>query len=251
MAISLTISNKVNNTTATTSVAFPAFSSTLNQVIFIGVAMADTTQSVLAIGDTAGTVYLPVASKTNGTSVKTEFWYTVGSHANAFNVITVTFTGATLASAVFGEYAGATGEGGVGNNSGNDAHPITGAIMSGSSDWVVAAFGFASNSGDTATANQGNLRQTDIPALTTTGILLMDNTSSVTTTLYCTATLSAARAWAGCAFTLTSGSPPVIIGAPQRVIPSNTNYGPKHQAVAPPANSTGTPSSTSNTGFAS
>lgn len=240
MSISITTSNKASNASATTTLVLPAFSSTASQRIILGIAILDTTQSVTVITDTAGSTYQFLWAEVNGTGVRVEMWFCNGVNANVSNVITIGFTGATLASAAFGEYAGATGFGARGNSHATNASLTQVSNMSGSSDWVVAVFGIASSSGDTVAAGQGTIRQSLIPALTTAGIVLMDNTSVITSTLPCSATLSASRAWAAVAIDLTSGLPAASVSTSNFTLITNADGSSFHQVMKTPSQSSST-----------
>src|ERR1035438_1788967 len=107
MAISATTGGTINNATATSSLVFGAFSATATQDVVVGIAILNTAVSVTGIADTAGNTYTPKAGGNNGSAVRVELWEAHSITANASNVITVTLSSTSLASAAFEEYAAA------------------------------------------------------------------------------------------------------------------------------------------------
>src|SRR5580765_1275555 len=99
MAIGATTGATASNGSASSTLAFAAFAATGGQDLVVGVALADTMQTVTGITDTAGNAYSLKSAIANGTDVRTEIWEATNITANAANVITIAFSGSTLASA--------------------------------------------------------------------------------------------------------------------------------------------------------
>jgi hypothetical protein len=192
-----------------------SFSATAGRDIVVGVAILNTTVSVSAITDTAGNSYSLKSSINNGTAVRVELWEAHSITANASNVIAVTLSGSSLASAAYEEYAGASlGVGNIGTAAtGTNANPEGDVATQDGNNWGVTAIAVASNSGDTFTANLGTKRKAVIPALTTASIALVDNTSpAVVSGLRNGIVLSASRAWTAASLEFRTGSSAINVG---------------------------------------
>lgn len=249
MAITFTTSGSTSNGSATSSITFTAFVSTVGQKLALGIALGDITQTVTSITDTAGNTYL-FSYGLNQSTVRTELWVVNSMIANAANVITVNFSSPVLASGAFGEYAGPTGftpppfETG-----GPSATPGASVNSVGSNDWMVAFFGVATQSTDTFTPSHGNLRQSIIPALTSVSMFMMDITSPLSGTIAVYGTLSVSRQWAAVATGFTSGSPALLATATNFRDSTTADRLSQHQVMKTPVTSQSVLSSTANTGF--
>lgn len=375
MAISATNGGTINNSSAGTTLTFSSFSASAGQAIVVAVAILNTSVSVSSITDTAGNTYTLRSSVNNSTSVRTELWACSPTLGNSSNVIVVTLSGSSLASAAYEEYGSSftsilsrsswsvisassqtygaatgaingsgawiTGGGApqwiiidmgsamtysgitispnqsnaVGtnytldvsdngsswtngvetsptystavalqtwplstsythryfriNNTANNGYMSTNNIYLGtlqaitignigstatgtsmyaegdvlsqdSSNVGVTAIAVASSSGDTFGSYMGTARQYLIPALTTAGVALVDNTSLAIVTLREAITISASRAWAAVSLELRTGIAATDITASNITTPaSNAGQGAFHQIVkAPPSGGT-------------
>ncbi len=235
MAITATAGGTINNAVAGSALTFGAVSLTTGQDVVVAIAILDTTKSVSTITDTALNTYTLKSSANNGSAVRVELWEAHSITGNAADVIVVTLSGNSLASAAFEEYAGASS--GVGNlgatATGTSFDPEADASTQDGNNWSVAAIAVASNSGDTFTADLGTKRQALIPALTTASVALVDNTSAATVgALRNAILLSASRAWAAAALELRTGAAAILVTAQNITTPiSSGEAGAFHQTV--------------------
>jgi len=105
MAIAASIGKTASNATATTTLAFAATAIGSGSDIVVAIAVADISITVTGIADTAGNAFSQ-RTAINGTGVRTMIWEAQDVIANAADIITITFSGATLASAAFETYTG-------------------------------------------------------------------------------------------------------------------------------------------------
>ena len=244
MAITATLGGTINNAVAGTTLTFGAVSLSTGQDVVVAVAILDTTKSVSTITDTALNTYTLKSAVNNGSNVRVEIWEAHNITGNASDVILVTLSGATLASAAFEEYAGvASGVGTVGSTAtGTSFDPEGDVLTQDGNNWSVAAIGVATLSGDTFTADLGTKRQALIPALTTASVALVDNTTIALATLRNGVLLSASRAWAAVTLELRTGAAAINI-TPEQIkapISSGLNMA-KHQIVKAPPQDTAIP----------
>lgn len=199
MAILQTAGNKASNGSAGTTLSAPAIAVTSGEAVIVGVALANTSASVLTVTDTALNTYSLITSITEGSALRIELWATTNASANATNVILVTTTASTLMAIALEAYSGAVSTY-LGNNATADAasdnFPFIAVTMQDGGNWVISALAFACNSGDTFTAAEGTIRQSVVPALTSVAIALVDNNCPTTGKYPCGALISTARAWA-------------------------------------------------------
>ena len=232
MAISATAGGTVNNATAGTSLAFTAGTLTNGQLVVVAVAILVTTVSVSGISDTVNT-YTFQSAIDSGTGVRVELWTAPVTTATASRTITVTLNGSSLASAAYEEYAGATsGVGNIGTAvAGSSFYPEADAATQDGNNWGIAAIAVASSSGDTFTADLGTIRQSLVPALTTAGVALVDNTAQYLATMRNAVRLSASRTWAAAGLELRTGGAAINVTAAPLMAP----------IVKPPLHSTPVP----------
>ena len=251
MAITATTGGTINNAVAGTTLSFGAFASTATQTITVAVAILTTTVSVSTITDTALNTYTLKSSQNNSTNVRVELWEASNIAANAANVILVTMSGASLASAAFEEYAGSTAIGNVGTPAtGSNGYPQAGAATQDTSSWVITAVAAATTSGDTFAAQLGTLRRSLVPALTTAAVALIDNTSVITSpALRGMTSLSTARNWAATALELRSGITATTAVESKTIINNPANVLTGHQATKASASAQLPPAGSANSGF--
>jgi hypothetical protein len=196
-----------NHAGATTSLTFAAFNNVAGQDIVVCVAILDTTKSVSGITDTALNTYTQKAAVNNGSAIRSEIWYTHAAVHNTSNVILVSFSGSTLAAAAYEEYSGPTGSGNSGTNTGTNTHPNVNVATQDISNFVIGCLAIASFSGDTLTNDYGGTsRQSDIPAATTAGVVLVEDTSlGQANQLFEGGVLNNSRAWAFACMELRTG----------------------------------------------
>jgi hypothetical protein len=116
--------------------------------------------------------------------------------------------------------------------------------------WGVTAFAVATNSGDTFTANLGTIRQHLIPALTTAGVALVDNTSTVATPeLRNLIYVSTARAWGAAAMELRTGVAATLEEPANVILTTSSNTYLKHQLVSAGTGATLPPAGSANSGY--
>jgi hypothetical protein len=252
VAITATTGGTINNSSAGTTLTFSSFSATATQDIVVAVAILTTAVSVSTVTDTAGNTYTLKSQVNNSTSVRAEIWEAHSITANASNVIVVTLSGSSLASAAFEEYAGASSGVGLAGTTatGTSANPEGHVATQDGNNWSAGCIAVASSSGDTFTANLGTIRRSLVPALTTAGVALIDNSSAGLVTLRNAALLSASRAWAAVGFELRTGAAaiaitPALINAPN----SGAGAGANHQVVKAPPMGTSGGGGSSNYGF--
>jgi hypothetical protein len=243
MSISPTTGQSVNLASAATSLAFAAGTLTNGQLVAVCIAILTTTVSVSSISDGSNT-YTLQSSANSGTSVRTEIWTAPITAATGSRTITINFSGSTLASAAYEEYAGVSSIGNIGTTAtGTSTYAEGDVATQDGNNWSVCAIAVASSSGDTFTADLGTIRQSKIPALTTAGVGLIDNTSvGVVGALRNAILLSTSRAWAAAAIELRSGGS--AINVTESSIPAPVGgglEGSHHQIVKPPAVITFTP----------
>jgi hypothetical protein len=90
---------------------------------------------------------------------------------------------------------------------GSNQHPRASILIQERTNWCVAAHAFACISGDTFTIVDGTLRQSVVPALTSVGVALVDNTGgAAAVALPLNTRISTARQWAVAGVELRSGS---------------------------------------------
>lgn len=199
MAISPTTGTTASNGTAATMLSAPVIAVTAGQTVIVGVALLNTSASVSTITDTAGNTYILKSAITEGSALRVELWAATNVTANAANVILVTASASSLMAVAIEEYAGLVSTY-LGNTATADAasdyFPAVPLTMQDGNNWAVAALAFACTSGDTFTAFEGTIRRSVVPALTSVGIALVDNTNPAIGIYPCGARLSAARAWA-------------------------------------------------------
>jgi len=175
MAISATTGATASLSSAATSLAFAANTLTNGQRVVIGIAIANTSVSVSSITDGVNT-YTLITAANNSSNVRVELWSGPVTAATGSRTITINFSGSTLASAAYEEYAGMTGLGNIGPSAtGNTNIPDCAINTQDNGSWGVGAIAVATTSGQTFTgALLGTLRQSVIPALTTASIALVD-----------------------------------------------------------------------------
>jgi hypothetical protein len=105
MAITANTGGTINNATAGTSLVFGSFTGVAQSMIVVGVAILTTTVSISSVTDTSGNVWVLKSAINSGTTVRVELWETTLSR-NGSPVVTVNFSGSTLASAALEQYVG-------------------------------------------------------------------------------------------------------------------------------------------------
>lgn len=206
MAVSQINGATINNAVAGASLVFAAQSATAGNDIIVNVSILDTTKSVTSITDTAGNSYALKASVNNGSSIRIETWAAHSITGNASNVVTVNFSGNTLASAAKEQYSGVSSYGATSTNTGSSRYPQGDCATQDANNWNVTGIAAATSSGDTFTIDLGTLRQNLVPALTTAGVALIDNSEIAQAAhLNNYATLSNSRDWATATLELRSG----------------------------------------------
>lgn len=225
MAITPTAGATVNNNAgATPSLSFGAFNNTAGRDIVVCISILDTTKSVSGITDTALNTYTQKAAVSNGSAIRAEIWGTHIALHNNSNVILVSFSGSTLAAAAYEEYSGSTAFGNSGTNSGTDTHPNVNAATQDVSNFVITCLAIASSSGDTLTQGFGGTsRQSSIPAATTAGVVLIENSSPPNALqLFEGGVLNNSRAWAcACVELRTGGSLGQVKEPSLTILPQN------------------------------
>jgi large repetitive protein len=175
MAIAPTTGAAASLSSAATTLSFAANTLTNSRIVIVVVSILDTTKSVSGVSDGANT-YTLIGGGNNASNVRVEMWAATVSAATASRTITITFSGATLASAAYEEYSGSTGTGRIGSlATGNlNVIPAGGATTQDNGSWLIAAMAVATLSSDGFLASNGTIRQSVIPALTSGSIALVD-----------------------------------------------------------------------------
>lgn len=242
MAIAPVTGQKVNNATAGTSLAFPAQTITAGEDIVVVVAILTTTVSVSSITDTKGNTYTQKAAVNNGSAIRIEIWASHGVAAQSNNVVTVNLSGSSLASAAYQIYSGVAGLGNTNTNTGSSVFPESDLSTQDANNFLVLGYAIGSSSSDTATAKDNvTIRQTEIPALTTAGAVLADNTSAPgPVELISRILLSTSRSWAAAGVELRSGGGTTPIKAHRfttplpTVVVTKSQFGETYPVVPPP-----------------
>jgi len=233
MAISATTGRTINNAVAGTSLVFAATTTTTGQAIVLAVAILDTTKSVSSVvASPSGSVFTLKTAQNNGSAVRLELWECQSITGNAADVITVNFSGSTLASGAWEAYSGSTALGNIGTAStGTGFEPQSSVTTQDNGSFAVAGIAIASSSGDTFTAALGTIRQSLVPALTTAGVALIDNTTSYISSLRNQALLNNSRAWVSTGLELRTGVSPNGVSTGTFKILTNIAKGSTHQVV--------------------
>lgn len=198
MAIASVTGTTVSNAVAGASVNAPAINVAAASTVFVAVALANTASAVTSITDTAGNTYTLQSGVTFSTTVRVELWAATNATANAADVIVVNVAPNSLLAVAIETYSGAVSAyiGNTATASATSWAPEVKAVTQDGGNWNIAALGFACTSGDTFTAWEGTIRQSIVPALTSVGVALVDNTNLGNGTIPCGVTLSALRDWA-------------------------------------------------------
>lgn len=245
MTIAATTGKTVNNSTAGTSLVFASAATTTGQAIVVAVAILNTTVSVSSITSTSGSVFTLKAAQNDGSSsIRAELWECQSVAGNAAEVITVTFSAATLASAAWEEYSGSSALGHVGTgNSGLSNTTEADVTTQDNGSFAVCAVAMATSSGDTLGGNLGTVRQSLVPALTTASIAIIDNTSAYAASVRDSLIISTSRAWASAALELRTGvSPLSVTNVITKVMATPTLARLNHQRTKAESSYTNTPS---------
>lgn len=208
MAIAPVGGTAANNSGSVASLALPSYTSHTGDDIYVAIALGSTASSISSITNSAGS-YSGVAmiAGVNAASMRTELWKLhVGT--GAATVFTVNIGGGnTSVAAALEEYSGVSSNGHNGTNSGSSINlESPGVATQDINNYVVAAMGFACQSGDTLTALLGNSRQSSIPAATAVGVAIYDVTCLMQATITDAARILNSRDWASVANELRSGS---------------------------------------------
>src|ERR1039458_3468581 len=102
MLISATLGATASLSSAATSLAFASNTFTYGQTVVVGVSIPGTA-TVSSVTDSLGNTYTQRSTSTNGTTIRSELWTAPVTVAGS-SVITISFSGSTLASAVYEEY---------------------------------------------------------------------------------------------------------------------------------------------------
>lgn len=242
MAISPTLGATASNAVAGGSLAFASASQTNGQYYVITISIAGTA-TVSSISDGTNTFTFR-SGITNGTSVRSEIWTMVVTGSSASRTITINFSGSTLASASYEEYAGPTAIGNIGTPATGTGAPAGSTVVTqDNGSYSVTCIAIATSSGDTVASNVGFIRQSIIPALTTAANVLMDSTAPYTSNWPDNIILSNnTRLWASTSLELRTGVTPSTIAASKAVGPATRAGSTNYQVVkAPPPTSGSTP----------
>lgn len=240
MAIAPVTGSTTSNSVAGTTLAFASTSLTNGDLIVVSVSIDSASVTVSGIADTGLNTYTLQSSKTNG-SCHVEIWTAPVTSATAARVITVTLSGSALASAAFEEYSGvASGIGNIGTaSSGTGTYASDSVATQDTSNWTATAIAAVTSSGNTFTAVMGTIRQSVIPALTTTATAMIDNSSIAIATVTDALFISASSVWVAVTIELRTGATATDIT--ETALPSSLEYGsipsvptlPPYSTVAP------------------
>ena len=211
---------QVNGTSANSgasnvaSQATSALSTTTGNDVVVTVALGSTTSSVSSITPSAGSyTSWTLQSSKNGSGIRVEVW-TAHVTTGASTIFTVNIAGGNTTCAVCVEqYSGVNSWGNTGSASGSAVNIDGTTNTQQASDWIVGGMAFACQSGDTLTATAGTSRQSTIPAATSVGIALYDQTAVMDETMRLQSRISASRNWAFAAVEMLSGGSAATAGA--------------------------------------
>jgi large repetitive protein len=207
MSIAATQGNATNSSSSVSSLAFASLTTVSGRDIVFVITLGSTSSSVSSITASAGSYgTFTFRAAQNGTGVRVEIW-TVHVVTGAATVFTVNITGgATSLSIQQEEYSGVSSIGHTSTASGSSFDIRAGNVLTqDSTNIVVAGLGFACQSGDTLTAQNGGERQKSIPAATAVGGCLQDHTTILVGTVAVMTQINNSRNWAAAALELRSG----------------------------------------------
>jgi hypothetical protein len=162
------------NTALTTTLTFVPWDLVAGLAVVIGVVLADDTKHVVSIADTKGNLYsFRYAASTTG--VRTELWECQSTLAQTSNTITITLSGASLATAIYQMYSGVYSEPSLVTQ--DAAYGTTfstqiscGVVTSNIASWGVGVFGWINGQPDALYySKQGTIRQQIVPNNVTIG----------------------------------------------------------------------------------
>ena len=205
MAISATTGSAASTTAAAASKALPSFNTTSGQDAYCAVALDSTSSSVTSILNSLGADAWSLVTAKNGTGVRIELWKCHFTSSQTGNVITINVSPNCNIAGAAEMYAGVSSLGNTDAESGSDTYPNEPVATQDGNNFVIAAIGFACQSGDTLSAQIGTSRQSSIPAATAVGVAIYDDTMIGKGIVVCETEISTARNWATVGLELRSG----------------------------------------------